>query len=463
MFNTRSKKVHPYLFIILSFVSVIVLGTILLWLPFTLPGYKSIGFVHALFQATSAVCVTGLSVETLSEFTLYGKIVMAILMEIGGLSFITIAVFFFTIIGGKIGISNRFLLKEALNQSSVKGVISLVKKIVIISFTIQVIITFVNWVPFHEYVVEYRPDVHGDTNQWATAFGISAFHADAAFNNAGFDIFGQSSMEIFASNADTTLSLASRLIINFSTIGAILLGGIGFVVYDDIMHHRRWSKLSLHTKIVLLTTLLLTALGTLLIKFSSDMPWLESLFAAVTTRTAGFATYNCANLIKYPIAFMLMLILMLIGASPCGTGGGVKTTTFAVVCIAIFNFARGKKSNKIFYRRISSDQVSKAFVLFSIALMIVLISTMVILAIQPHMGKELSFDEVLFEVVSAFSTTGLTMGITKDLCWVCDIVLCFVMLMGRLGPLTVMGILNKNWMTDANDEIDYVKENVIIG
>lgn len=185
MFNTRSKKVHPYLFIILSFVSVIVLGTILLWLPFTLPEYKSIGFVHALFQATSAVCVTGLSVETLSEFTLYGKIVMAILMEIGGLSFITIAVFFFTIIGGKIGISNRFLLKEALNQSSVKGVISLVKKIVIISFTIQVIITFVNWVPFHEYVVEYRPDVHGNTNQWATAFGISAFHADAAFNNAG--------------------------------------------------------------------------------------------------------------------------------------------------------------------------------------------------------------------------------------------------------------------------------------
>ena len=463
MFKTRSKKVHPYLFIILSFVSVILIGTILLWLPFTLPGYKSIGFVHALFQATSAVCVTGLSVETVADFTLYGKIIMGLLMEIGGLSFITIAVFFFTIIGGKIGISNRFLLKEALNQSSVKGIVTLVKKIVIISLSIQIIVMLINWVPFHEYVVKYRPEIKGETNQWITALGISAFHADASFNNAGFDIFGSNSMEIFASNADTMLSLSSRLIINFSTIGAIVLGGIGFIVYDDILHHRRWSKLSLHTKIVLVTTLLLTGIGTLLIKFSSDMPWLESFFASVTTRTAGFATYNCANLIKYPIAFMIMIILMLVGASPCSTGGGVKTTTLAVVCIAIFNFARGKKSNKIFYRRISSDQVSKAFVLFSIALMIVIISTMVILAIQPQMGKRLSFDEVLFEVVSAFSTTGLSMGITGDLCWVCHIILCFIMLMGRLGPLTVMGILNKNWLTDANDEIDYVKENVIIG
>ena len=180
-----TKKIHPYIFIILSFLVGILVGTSLLALPISSTSGKSFGFVDSLFMATSAVCVTGLSVMNVSvEMTIFGKIIMAILMEFGGLSFLTIAVFFFTIIGGKIGVSNRFLLKEALNQSSVKGIVALVRKIIFISFGIQTIGVIVNIFALLKYV---------DYNFWS-ALGYSIFHTIAAFNNAGFDIFGSNSM-----------------------------------------------------------------------------------------------------------------------------------------------------------------------------------------------------------------------------------------------------------------------------
>lgn len=435
----KSGKIHPYMIIISTFLGVILIGTILLVMPFASTTGKSIGFVDSLFMATSSVCVTGLSVVTVSaDLTVYGKIVMMILMEIGGLSFITIAVFFFTVIGAKIGVSNRILLKESLNQSSLNGIVPLVRKIIFISFTIQIVCALINLISFTQYY-----------DFW-DALGVSLFHSCASFNNAGFDIIGDESLIPFKDD----------ILLNITTISMILIGGIGFVVIDDVLRNKRWSKFKLHSKLVLVTTVILFVGGALLIKFTNwnDMSFMQSFFTSATCRTAGFATYDMSQLREHPATYVIVVMLMLIGASPCSTGGGVKTTTFAVVMIAIFYFARGKKA-KAFQRKISEGQLFKAFVLVAVAVAIIVIGTFLICAIQP----EFKLDEVLFEVSSGFSTTGLTMGITKALNPANRIIMCVIMLLGRLGPLTVIGIVNKNWMTSSKEQIQYVEESVVIG
>ncbi len=436
----KSGKIHPYMIIIFSFLSVILIGTILLVMPFASTTGKSIGFVDSLFMATSSVCVTGLSVVTVSaDLTVYGKIVMMLLMEIGGLSFITIAVFFFTVIGAKIGVSNRILLRESLNQSSLNGIVPLVRKIIFISFTIQILCAFINLISFTKYY----------DNFWE-ALGVSLFHSCASFNNAGFDIIGDESLIPFKSD----------ILLNITTISMILLGGIGFVVIDDVVRNKRWSRFKLHSKLVLVTTVILFVCGGLLIKLTNwdDMTFMQSFFTSATCRTAGFATYDMSQLRDHPATYVIIVMLMVIGASPCSTGGGVKTTTFAVVMISIFYFARGKKA-KAFKRRISDGQLFKAFVLVAVALAIIVVGTFLVLVIQP----EFKLDEVLFEVASGFSTTGLSMGITKALNPANRIIMCFIMLLGRLGPLTVIGIVNKNWMTSSKEQIQYVEESVVIG
>ena len=433
-----TKKIHPYIFIILSFLVGILVGTSLLALPISSTSGKSFGFVDSLFMATSAVCVTGLSVMNVSvEMTIFGKIIMAILMEFGGLSFLTIAVFFFTIIGGKIGVSNRFLLKEALNQSSVKGIVALVRKIIFISFGIQTIGVIVNIFALLKYV---------DYNFWS-ALGYSIFHTIAAFNNAGFDIFGSNSMIPF--NND--------VFINSTTMLLIVLGGVGFVVLEDIVKCKSFKKLKLHSKIVLISTLTLILLGAFLLKISlNNITWLEAFFTSITCRTAGFTTIDMSNLA--PAGYFVIIILMFIGASPCSTGGGIKTTTFAIIFLSIVYFARGKKT-KAFERSISNAVIVKAFILTTVGIICCLVTTILVSIIQPELGTR----ETLFEVISAFSTTGLSMGITSSLNSANKIILCLMMFFGRIGPLTIIGVVNKSWMVESKENVKYIEESVIIG
>ena len=450
----KKTKIHPYIIIIVSFLGIIIAGTILLVMPFTTKDFRTIGFVDSLFMATSAVCVTGLSVVNVgTTFTIYGKIVMMILMEIGGLSFITIAIFFYTMIGAKIGVSNRFLLREALNQSSVSGLVSLVRKIVIISFSVQLICAGINMFAFVKYY---------DT--WYNALGASLFHSASAFNNAGFDIFG-------GIDSDSLILFKDDVLINMTTIAMIILGSCGFVVMDDLFKKKfKWKKLTLHSKLAIFTTIALIVMGTLFIKATireDGFSWLQALFGSVTCRTAGFTTYDLANLKDYPAAYVIYVILMLIGASPCGTGGGVKTTTIAVVIIAIFFYARGKQA-RAFGRKISNEQIFKAFVLIGTCVIIVVLGSFLVSIVQTDRTlvgttEEFGFQEILFEVSSAFSTTGLSMGITTSLNAGSRIILCFIMFFGRLGPLTIIGVVNKNWLGASKEEIQYVEENVIIG
>jgi len=438
------KRIHPYFIIILTFVTTVLIGTLFLALPISTSTGESIGFVNALFMSTSCVCVTGLTVVNVSVvMSVFGKIVMVILMEIGGLSFITIAVFFFVVIGGKLGVSNRFLLREALNQSSLNDIGTLVVKIIVISIIVQLTGALINLIPI----------MHMYNNDFWKSLGVSLFHSAASFNNAGFDTFGPSSM----------IEYKDDIILNTTTIVMIVFGGIGFVVIDDVLRNRRWSRFSLHTKITLCTTALLILIGTLLIKLTSDMSFLQSLFTSVTSRTAGFTTYDMSGLKDHPGTYIVIVILMTIGASSCSTGGGIKTSTFAVVMISIFYFARGR-SVKAFKRKISRDQIFKAFVLVAVAVVIMIVGVFFVSINQPEL-REMGFglEYIVFEVVSAFSTTGLSMGITPCLNVLNKLLLCVLMLLGRLGPLTVIGVVNKNWLASSKENIRYVEENVIVG
>ncbi len=460
----NKRKIHPYLYIIFTFISVIVIGMILLSLPFAynkeyLDNTSAGHYVaNSLFMASSAVCVTGLSVMpqgVVNDMTIFGKVVMILLMEIGGLSIITIAVFFFTMLGAKIGISNSFILRESLNQKSAKEITSLVKSIVILSVTIQIIGILVNWYPIYEYL----KFMDGSGNIWKALFA-SVFHAAASFNNAGFDTLGPESMVMFSSKEymNYGISTFSMVTMNVSTMLMIFFGGIGIVVFKDVFRNKfRWKKMNLHTKITLITTACLIIFGTLLVKLTcNQMGWMEALFTAITCRTAGFQTYRMNEI--SPATTMICMILMLIGASPCSCGGGIKTTTFAIIMIAIFFYARGKTA-KVFNRSLDHDQIIKAFILVNVAIASCIFVAAAVVWIQPS----LKLDDAIFEVVSAFSTTGLSKGITSELKIGNKVLLSFMMLFGRLGPLTVIGTVNKNWINPPKEMIRYVEESVIIG
>lgn len=442
----KTRKIHPYFIIILTFLGVILSGTLLLVLPVSSGNGKSIGFVDALFMSTSATCVTGLgTVDVATGLSIFGKFVLALLMEIGGLSILTIAIFFFTIMGAKISVSNKFLLREALNQSSVRGLTTLVIKIIIWATLVQFIGVVLN-------MFALMPAFDGN---FPKALAYSIFHSIASFNNAGFDAFG-----VTATGDYSMIPFKGNLMLNTSTMFLIIFGGIGFVVLSDLVKKRRWKLLQLHTKIVIVTTLVLIFGGAILIKLTAwnDFTWLQAFFASVTSRTAGFTTYNMSNLTEHPATYVIIIFLMFIGASPCSTGGGIKTTTLAIALIATLYYARGKKA-KVFKRKIDDAQIFKAFVLIGIGVMIVIVGTFIVCAAQPEFG----ITKTLFEVVSAFSTTGLTMGITGSLNIFNKLFFCLLMFVGRLGPLTIIGLVNKNWMTESNEEIQYVEESVIIG
>ena len=437
--NIKVKKFNPYITIIFTFISVILIGTVLLMLPIASKSGESFGIVDSLFMSTSAVCVTGLGVINIgTEMSAFGKVVMMLLMEIGGLSIITIAVFFFTILGGKISASNKFLLRESLNQNAISGVVPLVKRIIVASLVIQLIGAIINGVSLYSY---YNGDI-------IKTIEYSVFHSVASFNNAGFDAFG----------GDSLIEFKDNILLNSSTMFLIISGGIGFVVMIDIIRNKRFKKFSLHTKLVLLTTFFLITLGMVAIKFTSDMSWLQALFTSVTSRTAGFSTYDMSTLNNHPAAYIIIIVLMIIGASPCSTGGGIKTTTVAIAFLAIVYYAIGKKT-KAFQRKISEAQIFKCFALITMAIFIVIVGSIVVSSVQPELG----LDKIIFEVVSAFSTTGLSMGITSSLNSFNRVFLCVLMLFGRLGPLTIIGIVNKNWMSQSDDNIKYIEESVIIG
>ena len=382
------KKISPGRIIVLGFFSVIVIGTILLKLPISIRDGVTVSWVDALFTSTSAVCVTGLiAIDTADTFTVFGRAVVALLIQVGGLGVTSVGVGFILLMGKKVGIKERVLIKESMNLDSMKGLVKLIKSVLLLTLSFEVVGVILSYLVFSQ---DYKP---------LDALGISIFHSIAAFNNSGFDILG---------GLQNLIPYKSNVLLNLTTCGLIIFGGLGFLVIKEIIAVRNFKKFSLHTKVVLTVTPILLIAGTVLLKATEDISWLGAFFFSTSARTAGFSTYPLGEFTN--AGLFTLTILMFIGASPGSTGGGIKTTTIFTLIKSIYSTSTNK--NCVAYKRkIPSSVVFKAFNLFVLAIMVVCCGSFLLSILEP----DSTFIQLLFEVTSAFGTVGLSTGITPDL------------------------------------------------
>ncbi|MFV0343692.1 MAG: TrkH family potassium uptake protein [Anaerocolumna sp.] len=426
------KKMRPGRFIALGFGFIIILGAVLLTLPISQHEGMNVSFLDAFFSATSAVCVTGLAtVETGDTFNAFGSIIIALLIQTGGLGFASIGVGFFLLMKRKVSLKERMVLKEALNLNSLKGIIKLIKSIFLMTICFEAIGAVLSFIVFSK---DYP---------LPKAIGLSLFHAVSSFNNAGFDLLGG-----FKSLVD----YKDNVLLNLTTCGLIVFGGLGFIVIKEVIRKHSFKKFSLHTKVVLSMTGTLLVIGTILLKMTGDMTWLEAFFMSTSTRTAGFTTYPMNAFTN--ASLFVMILLMFVGASPGSTGGGIKTTTAFVMFRNAYSVSTNK-SCSAFKRSIPQDVIAKAFIITLMALSLVCVDTLIISMIEPNF----TFIQIIFEVVSAFGTVGLSTGITPELSAASKIVLIITMYIGRLGPLTIATI----WTFKPMSGVKYSEETLTIG
>lgn len=430
----KSKRIKPRRMVVLGFLCVILVGTGILMLPMSSVSEKGLSLIDSLFTSTSAVCVTGLScIDPGQELSSFGQIILGLLIQIGGLGITSIGVVAALAAGGKFGIGKQRLLKEGLNLSRGKGLMGIVKAILYVTIIFELAGMLFSYVSFSR---------HCEPSQ---ALGVSLFHSIASFNNAGFDILG---------NYKSLSDYRDDHWLCFVTSGLVIFGGLGFFVISEIVSHRKPRQWSLHTKVVLSTTTVLLLLGTLLMKVTegSSFSWLDAFFQSVSSRTAGFASVSIGDMSQ--AGLLVLMILMFIGASPGSTGGGIKTTT----CFVLFRKVRSIIFNKhcdAFRRQIPEDTVAKAFLVFNMAVGVIFFSTFV-LCLQE---QAFTFEQIFFEVISGFATTGLSTGITPLLSDISKVTLVITMFVGRLGPLTMATI----WLSRDVSAATYSEEGVAIG
>jgi trk system potassium uptake protein len=426
------KKIKPGRIIVLGFLTVILLGAILLKLPISINDGVEVSFVDALFTSTSAVCVTGLiAVDTADTFTVFGRTVVALLIQIGGLGVTSVGVGFILLMGKKVSIKERTLIKEAMNLDSMKGLVKLVKSVLMMTLIFETIGAILSYIVFSK---DYSP---------MDALGISVFHSIAAFNNSGFDILG---------GLRNLIPYQNNVLLNLTTCGLIIFGGLGFLVIKEIILKKSFKKFSLHTKVVLTMTGILLLGGTILLKLTEDISWLGAFFFSTSARTAGFSTYSLGNFTN--AALFVLVVLMFIGASPGSTGGGIKTTTFFTLCRSIYSTSTNKHCTA-FKRKIPTNIVFKAFNITLLAMFVVCMGTFILSILEPNYN----FMQLLFEVTSAFGTVGLSTGITPNLTDLSKIIISLIMFIGRLGPMTIATI----WSFREASNAYFSEEAVIIG
>ncbi len=433
------KKLSPARIIALGFAGVIIIGSILLSLPCSINEGVEVSYIDALYTSTSAVCVTGLiAIDVGTAFTPLGQFFVALLIQIGGLGVTSVGAGIILAVGKKINLKGRYLIKEASNLGSGKGIIKFLKNVFFTTLFFELIGTLLS---FAVFVKDFPP---------LRALGISLFHSIAAFNNAGFDNLGLSGE---VSSNINLIPYQNNILLNLTTCGLIFFGGIGFLVIREVIDNRfKWKKLSMHAKVVISVSIALIASGTLLLKLTENISWLNALFLSVSTRTAGFSTYNIGLLGN--AGLLVVIVLMIIGASPGSTGGGIKTSTFFVLLQGIKSAATNR-SEKAFKYSIPKDAFKKASVITILALTVVFTATYIMLAIEP----DIRFIDALFEMTSAFGTVGLSTGITPSLSNASKILSIIIMYIGRLGPLTVATL----WYFTKGERVEYAEGNISIG
>jgi len=436
-------RLTPAQVLVFGFSGVILAGTILLTMPFAVQPGAGVNFLVSLFTATSAVCVTGLVVvDTGTHWSLAGQVIILVLIQVGGLGIMTMATLFAILLGRKIGLRERLLIRESLNQVSIEGIVRLVKYLLLFTFGTEVVFALI-------LGVRWSADYGWQKGLW---FGI--FHAVSAFNNAGFDIFG---------GFQSLTGYREDFTVNLSVTALIIVGGIGFSVVVDLWQHRSLKRIALHSKLVLLVSAVLVLFGTLLIL---SLEWSNTLkplslhgkvlaayFQSVTPRTAGYSTLDVGGLRE--ATQFLIIVLMFIGASPGSTGGGVKTATVGVLVLAVLSQIAGKEDVELFDRRIPRYQIYKALTILLMAVALV-VSISLVLSVT----EKASLLQVLFETVSAFGTVGLSTGITQTLTPVGQMLIIITMFVGRLGPLTVAFALAQR---KRRTVLRFPEENIIVG
>lgn len=439
------EKLSPSRKLITAFFMAILLGSILLMMPFSLAEGQKISFLTSLFTVTSAVCVTGLSVIDISKvLSPVGQTMLIIFIQLGGLGIMTFSSIIFLLMGKRLGYKERVLLAEERNAESGGEVVKFIKTILVTVFIIEsigaAILTF-------EFMKEYPL-------KKAIFYGV--FHSISAFCNAGFALF-----------SDNLESFATNPIVNLTIMYLIIIGGIGFSVINSfiLVVRKNINRFTLTSKVAILLSMILTFGGAavfFILEYTNphtigDMGILDkilaSFFQSVTTRTAGFNTIPMGSLNSSTIFFFCLI--MFIGASPGSTGGGIKTTTLGVIMFYVIGIVRGKENIDIFNRRIGWEILNKA-----LAILVISISYVSIMILLILMFDKFTFEEVIFEVISAFATVGLSLGITADFNTLSKILLIVTMFIGRLGPLTFALALGEKRKKEL---IKYPKEDILVG
>lgn len=442
----RNFKLKGVQILALGFILVILVGALILTLPISTTSGESTNFLDALFTATSAVCVTGLVVvDTGTHWNMFGQTVIMILIEIGGLGFMSFTTLIAIILGKKITLRERLILQDAMNTFNIQGLVKMVKYVLVFTVSVQ----FFGALLFStQFIPEY--------GLGRGAF-YSIFHSISAFCNAGFDIFGNfSSLTSYNSNGVVIL-VASALII---------IGGLGFTVWSELYSSKSLKRISLHSKMVILMTTMLVLGGTVLmflfenknVNTIANMSFMDKLmnsfFASVTPRTAGFNSIPTDGMTT--AGQFLTIILMFIGGSPGSTAGGIKTTTIGILIVTIVCVIQGREDSEVFKRRFSKDLVYRAFTLIFIGLSLVIVVTMLL----SYTEKGASFIALFYETVSALGTAGLTLGLTSELSTIGKVLIMFMMYLGRVGPLTVVLSITRK---KINSGIKYPEGKILIG
>jgi trk system potassium uptake protein TrkH len=449
--NFFSRHFSPTRIFVLSFAGVIIAGAILLWFPFSATK-GNLRFVDALFTSTSGVCVTGLVVVDVGkDLSTLGQVITIFLFQIGGLGIITFSTVFFVLMGRGISFKGRDIVQSTFLHTPRRDFIVIAKAVLVFTFIIESLGTLLLFIRFsNDFPI-------------GTALYHAVYNAISAFNNCGYSLF-----------SDNLMGYQGDPIVNLTIMGLIVLGGIGFIVQYEVLSKLRGiqKKLSVHSKIVIITTSVLILSGAILFyvferdHIIKDVPVqnkiLASFFQSVTPRTAGFNTVDIGLLTNATI--LLMIVLMFIGASPGSTGGGVKTTSAALLVMMIWNRLKGNEEVNIFNRTVPREIMSRTIsIIFASAFSVAIITSVLLIFGEgklPQTESRHFFVEYLFDTVSAFGTVGLSMGITPKLNDLQKYALILMMFVGRVGPLTLAFSLSRS---TGGKGLTYAEEGVMVG
>lgn len=427
------KRMSSARIIALGFAAAIFIGSGLLMLPCSVRNGVDLKYIDALYTSTSAVCVTGLiAVDAGDTFTPFGQFILGALIQIGGLGVTSMGAGVILAVGKRINLKGRRVVRDAMNLDSGKGIVKFIKSVFLTTAAFELVGAALSFIVF---VRDYPP---------LKALGISLFHSVAAFNNSGFDILG---------NFQSLTAYKDDVFLNLVTCFLIFFGGIGFLVIREIIEKRfRWREFSMHTKVVLTMSIVLTVGGAVIFRITEDMPWIGALFNSVTARTAGFSTYPLGEFSN--AGLLVMIFLMFVGASPGSTGGGIKTSTLFALIQGI-KTAATNTAGKAFHYSVPRGVFRKASAITVMGIGVVALGTFFMTAFEP----DIPIRDALFEVTSAFGTVGLSTGITANLGTASKLLSIIIMYIGRLGPLTIATL----WYFTNGERTRYPDGNIAIG